>query len=90
MSERKEKDLVSDLLEKEWTKRVDEVTKTGILKPNDIVVFGCLKLNYEMATLAEEMAKIRQDMVTKSDFKWWLGVGLTVATAIITLVSKFI
>jgi len=87
MSEKKEKtDFISELLEKEWDRRVEVVSRTGKLEPDDVITIATLTLNREMGELAQEMGELRKEMVTKETLKWTLGIGLTIVTIVVSIV----
>ena len=88
--EGKKRDFIIELMEKEWERRVEVISQTRKLEPDDIVTIATLTLNREMGELAHEMGVIRKEMVTKKTLAWGLGVGLTIVTIVISLVTHFI
>lgn len=95
--EEKRRDLIFELMEEEWERRVKVVSSTGKLEPDDIMTFATLKLNREMGDLASEMGvlardlgELKQNMVTKETLTQVLGVGLTIVTIVLSLVALLI
>ena len=85
--EKKRSDLIFELLEEERKRRVEVVSKTRKLEPDDIVTFATLTLNHEMGELAREMGvvardlgELKKEMVTKKTLAWGLGILLTLLT----------
>ncbi len=86
ISEEKKKDLIIELMEEEHRRRIEVISKTGKLEPDDIITIATLTLNREMGELAQEMGKIRTEMATKKT----LAYGLSSLVAILTIVSLII
>lgn len=87
MVEKKKRDFIFELLEREWDRRIDIVHKTKKIEPEDVVTISVLTLNREMGELAKEMEKVGETMVTKGTLKWLLGVGFTIVTIVLSLVT---
>jgi len=90
----KKRDFIFDLLEEEYKRRIEVISRTGKLEPDDVVAISTLILNREMGDLVREMevlagniGEVRDDMVTKKTLAWGLGIGLTIVTIVISLVA---
>jgi len=92
LSEKNEerRNLIFELLDKEWERRVETISRTRKIESDDVLVICTLTLNREMGELAAEVKELREKMVTKTDLKWGLGVGLTIVTIIISLISLLV
>ena len=93
----KKRDFIFDLLEEEYERRIEVISETRKIEAEDVVTISTLVLNREMGELVHEMEALKQnigevkdEMVTSKTMKWWLGIGLTIATIVISLVSVFI
>ena len=83
------------MLEEEWKRRIEVISKTRKLEPEDVVTIATLTLNREMGELVQEMrvltqdiGKIRTEMVTSGTLKWWLATGFAAATIVISLALR--
>ncbi len=90
----KKRDFIFDLLEEEYRRRIEVISKTRKLEPDDVVAISTLILNREMGELVREMevlagniGEVRDDMVTKKTLAYGLGIGLTIVTIVISLVA---
>jgi len=90
MSEQKKKDFIIDLMNEEYNRRIDIISKTGKLDPNDIITIATLTLNYEMGELVQEMAEIRTEMVTRKTLTYGLGILVTILTIVSLIIKIFI
>lgn len=100
MSERKKRDLVFELLEKEWDKRVEDIHRTREIKPEDILTISILTVNRELEELTEHVKKLEEGMATKEDIekvkddintlRWMVGIGFVVVSVIVTVVAALL
>jgi len=95
--EKKRSDLIFELLEEERKRRVEIVSKTRKLEPDDVMTFATLTLNREMGELAEEMSVIakdvgdlRKEIVTKKTLAWGLGILLALVSIVSVLTQLFV
>jgi len=110
--EKKTRDFISELLDREWDRRIDIIHKTKKIEPDDVVAISVMTLNREMGEMTKEMeemtkememmrdtsssafAGVTKTMVTKDEvakfvklLKWGLGVGFTIVTIVISLIT---
>ena len=93
----KKSDFIFELLEEEWKRRIEVISRTRKLESEDIVTITTLTLNREMGELIQEMevltrniGEVREEMVTRGTLMWGLGIGLTIVTIVISLVTALI
>lgn len=87
MEEKKRKrDLVFQLLEKEWDMRMEKIIQTGKYETEDFLRFGVIELNDELGDIGGYLKR----MATKDDvktLKWGIGIGFTALGLVIALLS---
>jgi len=87
--ERKKTDFVFELLKKECNRRIEEIWKTQKIEPQDVLTLSVLKINGEVDELAGTTESMKKAMVTKKDLWRAVGIGLTVATLVISVVTHY-
>ena len=51
--------MISELLDREWESRVEEIARTGRIKPRDVLTIAVLTLNRGVGEVAREVNGLR-------------------------------
>lgn len=84
-AEKKKRQFIYELLERDFQRRLDEIYSTKKIKSEDIVAISIRTLNEEVGELIEKVA-MKKDI---SLIKWMIGVGFTVLSVVMALLKMF-